>query len=102
MPPLNLKTPLYSSPLPLQSSLFKKTPDAIPPTSDLQELHDELLELKKLSLARAKKAGEDLKTIEDSMRRLKEKEKGKARAVDKVKREPRDCMCQTRCSLFFF
>ena len=57
-------------------------------------------------MARAKKAGEDLKTIEESMRRLKEKEKGKgkARAVDKVKREPRDCMClcpQTRSPFFF-
>lgn len=45
-----------------------------------------------MTLARSKKAGEDLKAIEESMRRMKEKEKGKAKAIDKVKRE-RDCMC---------
>lgn len=43
-----------------------------------------------MSLARSKKAGEDLKAIEESMRRMKEKEKGKAKAIEKVKRE-RDC-----------
>jgi transcriptional adapter 3 len=92
MPTSILKPLLYSSPSPIQSSLLRKAPDAIPQISDLEELHDELKELKKLSLARAKKAGDDLKAIEESMRRMKEKEKGKAKAVDKVKRE-RDCTC---------
>jgi hypothetical protein len=99
MPTPNLKPPLYDPPPPVQSSLLKKAPDAIPPTSELEKLQDELEKLKELSLARAKKAGEDLKAIEESMKRMKEKEKGKAKAVDKVKRE-RDCACvphRTRC-----
>jgi hypothetical protein len=80
----------YSLPQQIHSSLVRKTPDSIPLTSDLELLHEELKELKKLSLARAKKAGDDMKTIEESMRRMKEKEKGKAKLVEKVKRE-RDC-----------
>ncbi|KAG5639189.1 hypothetical protein H0H81_006093 [Sphagnurus paluster] len=79
-------TPYYPPP-PIQSSLLKKAPDSIPPTHELEQLHDELKELKKIALARSKKAGEDLKAIEESMRRMKEKEKGKAKAFDKVKRE---------------
>lgn len=82
----------YNTPTPFQSSLLKKIPDSIPPTNELELLHNELKELQKMTLARAKKAGEDLKTIEESMRRMKEKEKGKAKAIDKVKRE-RDCTC---------
>ncbi|KIO05609.1 hypothetical protein M404DRAFT_8994 [Pisolithus tinctorius Marx 270] len=38
-------------------------------------------------MERAKKAGEDLKTLEESMRRMKEKVKGKAKAMEKVNRE---------------
>ncbi|GLB35590.1 putative histone acetyltransferases subunit 3 [Lyophyllum shimeji] len=79
-------TPYYP-PTPIQSVLLKKAPDSIPPTNELELLHDELRELRKMSLARSKKAGEDLKAIEESMRRMKEKEKGKAKAIDKVKRE---------------
>lgn len=90
MPTSILKPPLFNPPPPIQSSLLRKAPDSIPPTPELEQLHDELQELKKISLARAKKAGDDLKAIEESMRRMKEKEKGKARAV--VKRE-RDCTC---------
>lgn len=85
MPTSILKPPLFNPPPPIQSSLLRKAPDSIPPTPELEQLHDELQELKKISLARAKKAGDDLKAIEESMRRMKEKEKGKARAV--VKRE---------------
>ncbi|KAF8061748.1 histone acetyltransferases subunit 3-domain-containing protein [Lyophyllum atratum] len=81
------KLTAYYLPTPIQSSLLKKAPDSIPPTNDLELLHDELRELRKMSLARSKKAGEDLKAIEESMRRMKEKEKGKAKAIDKVKRE---------------
>ncbi|KAG5641148.1 hypothetical protein DXG03_005887 [Asterophora parasitica] len=79
-------TPYYP-PAPIQSLLLKKAPDSIPPTNELEQLHDELKELRKITLARSKKAGEDLKAIEESMRRMKEKEKGKAKAIDKVKRE---------------
>ncbi|KAG5721387.1 Chromatin-remodeling complexes subunit ngg1 [Termitomyces sp. T112] len=72
---------------PFQSSLLRKTPDSIPSTTELEFLHDELRELRSVTLRRSKKAGEDLKAIEESMRRMKEKEKGKAKAIDKVKRE---------------
>lgn len=87
---MSAKLSAYSVPPSVQSALLLKTPDSIPPTNELELLHDELKELKKLTLARAKKASEDLKTIEESMRRMNEKEKGKAKAIDKVKRE-RDC-----------
>ncbi|KAL0947717.1 hypothetical protein HGRIS_013802 [Hohenbuehelia grisea] len=73
----------FSSPVVLRSSLVKNPPDAVPPTDELEALHAELLELRKKTLERAKKAGEDLKTIEESYRRMREREKGKA----KVKRE---------------
>ncbi|KAG6817054.1 hypothetical protein H0H87_000466 [Tephrocybe sp. NHM501043] len=73
--------------LSFQSSLLRKTPESIPSTNELELLYDELKELRNATLKRSKKAGEDLKAIEESMRRMKEKEKGKAKAIDKVKRE---------------
>lgn len=75
---------------PFQSSLLRKAPDSIPLTSELEFLHDELKELRNATLKRSKKAGEDLKAIEESMRRMKEKEKGKAKAIDRIKKE-HDC-----------
>jgi len=62
----------------------------MPATSDLKALQEELEELKRMSLARSKKAGEDMKAIKESMRRMMEREKGKAKALDKIKRE---CTC---------
>ena len=82
----------YASPIPIRSSLFRSPPDAIPPVDELEALQNELKLLKQRTLERAKKAGDDLKTIEESMRRLKEKEKGKGKAIDKVKKE-RGCTC---------
>jgi transcriptional adapter 3 len=73
-----------------RSALFKSPSDAVPPTEELKILHDELKILRQKSAERAKKAGDDLRTIEESMKRMKEKEKGKGKAVDKIKRE-RDC-----------
>jgi len=81
----------YIQPPPLKSSLFKNPPDGVPPTEELEALQAELKALKQKSMDRAKKAGEDLKLLEESMRRMKEKEKGKQKAVEKVKKE-RDCM----------
>ncbi|KAJ7272802.1 histone acetyltransferases subunit 3-domain-containing protein [Mycena rebaudengoi] len=72
---------------PIRSALFKSPPDGVPATDELEALHEELKALKLKTLERARKAGEDLRTIEESMRRMKEREKGKARAV---KREQRD------------
>ncbi|KAH9914454.1 histone acetyltransferases subunit 3-domain-containing protein [Fomitopsis serialis] len=72
---------------PINSTLLRNPPDAVPPTDELEGLHAELKLLRQRTLERAKKAGEDLKIIEESMRRLKEKEKGKAKALEKVKKE---------------
>lgn len=77
----------YLPPADITSSVFKSPTDTIPPTEDLEALQAELKLLKEKTLERARKAGNDLKIIEDSMRRLKEKEKGKARAQEKVKKE---------------
>lgn len=77
----------YSSPVAVRSHLLRNPPDTVPPTEELQQLHTELLLLKQKTLERAKKAGDDLRTIEESFRRLKEKEKGKSKAIDKVKKE---------------
>ncbi|KAJ6546786.1 histone acetyltransferases subunit 3-domain-containing protein [Mycena capillaripes] len=78
----------YSRPQsPIRSAIFKGPPDAVPATEELESLHEELEQLKAKTMERAKKAGEDLKTIEESMRRMKEREKGKAKQIEKVKRE---------------
>ncbi len=67
-------------------------PEALPAVSELKSLETELQTLKTKLKERGKKAGADIKVIEESMRRMKESEKGKAKSVDKVKRE-RDCTC---------
>ncbi|KAL4065158.1 histone acetyltransferases subunit 3-domain-containing protein [Scleroderma citrinum] len=77
----------YTPPTAIRSPLFKNPPDTVPPTDDLESLHNELKLLRQKSLERVKKAGEDLKTLDESMRRMKEKLKGKAKAMDKVNRE---------------
>ncbi|KAI0345002.1 hypothetical protein BDW22DRAFT_1326233 [Trametopsis cervina] len=77
----------YSFPPAIRSALLKNRPDALPPTEELDALQNELRLAKQRTLERAKKAGDDLRTIEESMRRLKEKEKGKGKAVEKVKKE---------------
>ncbi|KAH7928155.1 hypothetical protein BV22DRAFT_1030975 [Leucogyrophana mollusca] len=77
----------YTPPAPARSGLLKNPPEAVPPTDELESLQSELQILRQKSLERAKKAGEDLKTIEESMRRIKEREKGKAKAIEKIKRE---------------
>jgi transcriptional adapter 3 len=85
--------PSKPSPYPLPdsnpSSLLKNTPDVVPSVDELERIHSELKMLKQRAIDRAKKAGEDLKTIEESMRRMKEKAKGKQKFVHKIKRE--DC-----------
>ena len=72
------------------SPLLKKAPDTVPPTDELEKLQDELKLAKEKALERSKKANDDLKTIEESIRRMTEREKGKFKAIDKIKRE-RDC-----------
>ncbi|KZT03474.1 uncharacterized protein LAESUDRAFT_333434 [Laetiporus sulphureus 93-53] len=77
----------FPSPPEIHSILFRKAPETVPPTDELQVLVGELQLVKQKALERAKKAGEDLKIIEESMRRLKEREKGKAKAAEKFTRE---------------
>ncbi|KAG2040278.1 histone acetyltransferases subunit 3-domain-containing protein [Suillus americanus] len=84
---MSSKLPHYPLPIQTRSPLFKSPSETVPSTDDLETLQAELRCLRQKSLERAKRAGEDLKTIEESMRRIKEREKGKAKAVEKVKRE---------------
>ncbi|KAG9318056.1 hypothetical protein JVU11DRAFT_120 [Chiua virens] len=77
----------YTTPSAVRSSLFKNQSEAVPPVDELDLLHSELQLLRQKSLERAKKAGDDIKTIEESMRRAKEKVKGKAKAMERVNRE---------------
>jgi len=77
----------YPHPSVFRSSLFKNQSEAVPPVDELESLHSELLLLRQKTLERAKKASDDLKTIGESMRRAKEKAKGKAKAMDRVNRE---------------
>ncbi|KAJ7580149.1 histone acetyltransferases subunit 3-domain-containing protein [Mycena floridula] len=81
------KLSTYNGLPPQRSHLLKTKPDAVPLTDDLESLTAELKLVRQLSVDRAKKAGEDLRTIEESMRRMKEKEKGKQKALEKIKRE---------------
>lgn len=80
----------YPIPDSYPSALLKNAPDAVPSVDELERIHSELKSLRQRAIERAKKAGEDLRIIDESMRRMKEKEKGKLKAVDKIKRE-REC-----------
>ncbi|KAF8901827.1 histone acetyltransferases subunit 3-domain-containing protein [Mucidula mucida] len=84
---MHTKLTVYPSPPPLRSSLLRSMPEALPAVSELKSLENELQTLKTKLKERGKKAGADIKVIEESMRRMKESEKGKAKSVDKVKRE---------------
>ncbi|KAI0648399.1 histone acetyltransferases subunit 3-domain-containing protein [Trametes meyenii] len=77
----------YTNSPTIRSALFRNPPDTVPPTDELELLHAELTAFKQKSLERARKAGDDMRAIEESMRRLKEKERGKAKALQKVERE---------------
>lgn len=96
----------YDLPPIARSHLLKDLPVAIPSNPELEVLIAELKFVKQKANERAKKANEDLRTIEESLRRLKEKEKGKGKAIEKSKRD-RGCTCTcdilcgpTNCSLF--
>lgn len=77
----------YKPPESITSSLLRNLPDAVPPTEELEALQAELKALRMKSLERVKKVGEDLKSLEESMRRMRDKEKAKAKANEKIKRE---------------
>lgn len=75
---------------PIRSALVKNPPEGIPSIDELEQLQSELKSAKHTAAERRRKAIEDLKTLAESMRRMTEKEKGKSKAIDKIKRE-RDC-----------
>ncbi|KAI6021149.1 hypothetical protein EDC04DRAFT_2733771 [Pisolithus marmoratus] len=74
----------YSQPTTIGSVLVQNPPDTVPPTDDLDTLYNDLKLLRQKSMERAKRVGEDLKTLDESMRRMKEKVRGKAKAVEKT------------------
>ncbi|KLO19629.1 hypothetical protein SCHPADRAFT_898578 [Schizopora paradoxa] len=78
----------YAQPEALASPLLLSPPETVPPVDELERVEQELKALKQKSFERAKKADDDLRTIEVAMRKMREMEKGKARAMSKVKREP--------------
>lgn len=82
----------FHSPLPFRSHLIKNTPDLVPSIDELEALQSELKSYKQKCVERARKAEDGIRTIEDSMRRMSEREKGKFKSVDRIKRE-RDCTC---------
>ncbi|KAJ3859236.1 histone acetyltransferases subunit 3-domain-containing protein [Lentinula novae-zelandiae] len=80
----------YPLPTQLRSSLFKTPTDGVvPPIDELEALHAELKNLKARTMEKARRAGEDLKVLEEGMRRMKDRaKKGKEReGKEKVKRE---------------
>ncbi|KAF9533678.1 histone acetyltransferases subunit 3-domain-containing protein [Crepidotus variabilis] len=77
----------FPQPDPFRSSLVKNPPETVPSIDELEQLQAELKKVRQRAVDRRRKANEDLKTLEESLRRMTEKEKGKSKAVDKVKRE---------------
>jgi transcriptional adapter 3 len=77
----------YPSVHPFRSRIVKSTSNVIPPTEDLEVLRAELTKLLQDTLERARKADEDLRTIQESMRKLEEREESKAELVERTKRE---------------
>ena len=79
---------------PLRNPLLAAPPESVPAIDELEATCAELAALKRRALERAKKASADLKIIEHEMKKMRELEKGKARAMPqhRVKREP-SCAC---------
>ncbi|KAL5512012.1 NGG1 [Sanghuangporus vaninii] len=74
---------------PLRNPLLAAPHESVPAIDELEATHAELAALKRRALERAKKAAGDLKIIEHEMKKMREMEKGKARALPqhRVKRE---------------
>jgi hypothetical protein len=65
-------------------------PDSIPGIYDLEVRLEALEKMKLKHLERKKQAQENLRAGEEEIRRIKEREKGKSKAVEKIKHE-RNC-----------
>ena len=79
----------------LRSHLLLNTPDAVPPIDELEAVHAELRALKQKSLERARKAEGDLRVLEGAIKKVRDLERGKAKAHSKVKRE-------SSCTLYIY
>ena len=79
----------YPDPSPplLPSLLLRDPPDKIPPTGDLEAIQAELKSVEQKVHERIRKARYDLKAIEESARRMYEKEKAKAKALGKPRKD---------------
>jgi transcriptional adapter 3 len=65
-------------------------PEFIPSTSELDMRLEVLEKIKLKHMERKKHADENLRASEEEIRKIKEREKGKSKAVEKIKHE-RDC-----------
>jgi len=74
--------PIFQTPL-----VKNNTQDVIPSTDDLHALYAELTSRRQLFEGLEKKARSDIKLGEESMRRMREKDKGKSKATAQIKRE---------------
>lgn len=72
--------------------LLVSQPEAVPWIDELELRYDALLKLKSKHLERARHAMDNMRASEEEIKRIKDREKGKARAIEKIKRE-RDCAC---------
>ncbi|KAI6021974.1 hypothetical protein EDC04DRAFT_2937544, partial [Pisolithus marmoratus] len=80
----------YSQPTTIGSVLIQNPPNMVLPMDDLDTLYNDLKLLQQKSMEWAKRVGEDLKTLDKSMCHMKEKVRGKAKAVEKANWE---CCC---------
>ncbi|KIJ07671.1 hypothetical protein PAXINDRAFT_120846 [Paxillus involutus ATCC 200175] len=85
----------YSLPLVVRSLLLKNPPEDVPLVDELESLHSELNLLRQKSLERAKKAGEDLRTIEQYFAYLKYATWSKEHAIEKIN-------WKRRCTSFLY
>lgn len=80
----------HPSPPRAPSFLSSVQPDAVPGTEELQARLEALQKLRIKHLEKSKHAADNLRASEEEIRRIKEREKGKNKAIEKIKRE-RDC-----------
>jgi hypothetical protein len=82
----------YSTPVPICSDIIKNPSESVPSTEDLEAAQLELRVLRQKSLEYVKKVGEDIKTLDESRRLIKEKEKQKGKRKEEKPKE-RGCGC---------
>lgn len=78
------------SPPPPPAFLLAAQPEVVPYTDELEARYEALVRLKSKQVERSKLAAENIRACEEDIKRIKERERAKVRAVEKIKRE-RDC-----------